>query len=79
MAINIRADKNNAHRSSPTCTFCRGDHSISSCQEIIRESEIGSKLSFDERTYKQHYAMQYVELKSNRSTKRKTSAKKCGY
>lgn len=79
MAINIRADKNNAHRSSPTCTFCRGDHSISSCQEIIREAEIGSKLSFDERTYKQHYAMQYVELKSNRSTKRKPSAKKCGY
>lgn len=79
MAINIRADKNNVNRSSATCTFCRGDHSISSCQEIIREAEIGSKLLFSQRTYKQHYAMQYVELKSNRSAKRKASTKKCGY
>ena len=78
MAINIRTDKN--YRSAPTCTFCRGDHSISACTEILKEAEEGKKLTFSQRTYKQHYAMQYVELKANRSKKRKqASTRKCGY
>lgn len=78
MAINIRTENNNT-RSSATCTFCKGNHSISSCTAITECATEGASLPFSERTFRQHYAMQYVELKSNRSTKRKASAKKCGY
>jgi hypothetical protein len=78
MAINIRTENTNG-RSSTTCTFCRGIHSISSCPKINEYAIEGAKFPFSERTFRQHYAMQYVELKSNRSAKRKASAKRCGY
>ena len=78
MAINIRTDKN--HRSSASCTFCQGSHTITGCPTIVQQAEEGKKLLFSQRTYKQHYAMQYIELKANRSVKRKISdTRKCGY
>jgi len=78
MAINIRTDKN--YRSESTCTFCQEQgHTITGCSEIIKEANLGRELTFSERSYKQHYAMQYIDLKTSRSTKRKTSTRKCGY
>ena len=63
MAINIRTDKNN-YRSSATCTYCGGDHTITGCQEILDDAETGKKKRFSQRTFKEHYAMQWVEKKA---------------
>ena len=77
MAINIRTDKN--YRSESSCTFCQGNHTITGCESLIEQAIKGKALPFSERTYEQHYAMQYIEIKASRKTKRKTSARKCGY
>ena len=77
MAINNRTDNN--YRSSSRCTFCQGNHTITGCTKIYEEAEQGKNLPFSQRTFKQHYAMQYIELKESRSKKRKTGTKKCGY
>ena len=78
MAINIRTDKNN-YRSSATCTYCGGDHTITGCQEILDDAETGKKKRFSQRTFKEHYAMQWVEKKAKNKKKRAKSKRKCGY
>jgi hypothetical protein len=78
MAINIRNDKNN-HRSSATCTYCGGDHTITGCQEILSDAETAKRKKFANRTFKEHYAMQWVEKKAKTKKKRAKSKRKCGY
>ena len=78
MAINIRTQNNN-YRSSATCTYCNGNHTITGCQEILDDAETGKKKRFANRTFKEHYAMQWVEKKAKNKKKRSKAQRKCGY
>ncbi len=77
MAINIRND--NHHRSEATCTYCGGSHTITGCQEILDDSVTAKKKKFANRTFKEHYAMQWVEKKAKTKKKRSKAKRKCGY
>ena len=77
MAINIRNNK--SRRSKSSCTYCAGDHTITGCQKVRTDAKTGATKPFSERTFREHYAMQYIELKKSRKTSKGTSNKKCGY
>lgn len=78
MAINQRKSTN--HRSESTCTYCgTTGHTIASCPTIESDASIGRKLSFKDRTFKQNYAIQYLDRKAKNGKKRKITTRKCGY
>ena len=78
MAINQRTNKN--YRSESTCTFCaQTGHTIASCPTIEGEAQTGRSKPFKDRTFKENYAIQYLDRKAKTTKNRKTSTKKCGY
>ena len=79
MAINIRNEKTSRYRSTASCTYCGGSHTITSCSQILEDAENGKKKRFSQRTFKENYAMQWVEKKAKTKKKRAKSKRKCGY
>ncbi len=78
--INARLDNNIYKNASPTCKFCSKEgHTLAHCPDMKSTYEQCKDKDLHDRTFKENYAVQYIERKTAKSKLRKKTGKKCGY
>ena len=78
----INARKESTYQNSaPTCKFCNTQgHTLANCPDMKTMYTESKDKSIHERTYKENYAIQYIDRKNSKKRLTKsTGGKKCGY
>lgn len=74
--INARLDNNIYKNASPTCKFCSKEgHTLAHCPDMKSTYEQCKDKDLHDRTFKENYAVQYIERKTAKSKLRKRQAK----